>query len=80
VAACHRGDPDRWQRGFDELVGQYTGTVGRIENAQVGIYLLYAAAGGHAFIDRVLYLPKSWTADPERCRAAGVPDDAKFAT
>ncbi|MDX6241660.1 MAG: hypothetical protein QOG10_6484 [Kribbellaceae bacterium] len=59
---------------------QYTPTAGRIENAQVGVYLVYAATGGHAFIDRALYLPKSWTTDPERCRAAGVPDDIKFAT
>jgi SRSO17 transposase len=59
---------------------QYTGTAGRIENAQVGVYLVYAATGGHAFIDRALYLPKSWTAEPDRCRAAGVPDDTKFAT
>jgi SRSO17 transposase len=40
---------------------QYTGTAGRIENAQVGVYLVYAAEAGHAFIDRALYLPKSWT-------------------
>ena len=59
---------------------QYTGTAGRIENAQVGVYLVYAAERGHAFIDRALYLPKSWTTDPERCRAAGVPDDVRFAT
>jgi SRSO17 transposase len=59
---------------------QYTGTAGRIENAQVGVYLVYAATRGHAFIDRALYLPKSWTTDPDRCRAAGVPDDIKFAT
>jgi SRSO17 transposase len=59
---------------------QYTGTAGRIENAQVGVYLVYAATAGHAFIDRALYLPKSWTTDPERCRAAGVPDDIRFAT
>jgi SRSO17 transposase len=59
---------------------QYTGTAGRIENAQVGVYLVYAAAGGHAFIDRALYLPKSWTTDAERCRAAGVPGDTRFAT
>jgi SRSO17 transposase len=59
---------------------QYTGTAGRIENAQAGVYLVYAATRGHAFIDRALYLPKSWTTDPDRCRAAGVPDDIKFAT
>ena len=53
---------------------QYTGTAGRIENAQVAVYLGYAAPRGHALIDRALYLPKSWTGDPARCEAAGIPD------
>ena len=52
---------------------QYTGTAGRIENAQVAVYLGYAAPRGHALIDRELYLPKSWTGDPARCEAAGIP-------
>jgi SRSO17 transposase len=59
---------------------QYTGTAGRIENAQVAVYLGYAAPAGHALIDRELYLPRSWTDDPRRCRAAGIPDTAGFAT
>lgn len=59
---------------------QYTGTAGRIENAQVAVYLTYATDAGHAFIDRELYLPKSWTTDPERLAAAGVPDDTEFQT
>jgi SRSO17 transposase len=59
---------------------QYTGTAGRVENAQVGVYLAYASRAGYAFIDRALYLPRSWTGDPARCRAAGVPDDVRFAT
>jgi SRSO17 transposase len=59
---------------------QYTGTAGRIENAQVAVYLGYAAPAGHALIDRELYLPRSWTDDPGRCRAAGIPDAAGFAT
>jgi len=59
---------------------QYTGTAGRIENAQVAVYLVYAGARGHAFIDRALYLPKSWTEDPARLREAGVPEDVEFAT
>lgn len=59
---------------------QYTGTAGRIENAQVGVHLVYAAPAGHAFIDRALYLPRSWTEDPDRMRAAGVPDGVGFAT
>jgi SRSO17 transposase len=59
---------------------QYTGTAGRIENAQVAVYLTYAAAAGHAAIDRELYLPRSWTGNPARCRAAGIPDGTAFAT
>jgi SRSO17 transposase len=59
---------------------QYTGTAGRIENAQVAVYLSYAAPAGHALIDRELYLPRSWTGDPARCRAAGIPADVGFAT
>ncbi|MDQ6848399.1 MAG: IS701 family transposase [Actinomycetota bacterium] len=59
---------------------QYTGTAGRIENAQVAVFLTYAADRGHAFLDRALYLPKSWTGDPGRCAAAGVPDGIEFAT
>jgi SRSO17 transposase len=52
---------------------QYTGTAGRIENSQVAVYLTYAAPRGHALIDRALYLPKSWTEDPDRCTDAGIP-------
>ena len=59
---------------------QYTGTAGRIENSQVAVYLAYAGPGGHAFIDRDLYLPTAWTQDRARCTAAGVPDDVAFAT
>jgi SRSO17 transposase len=59
---------------------QYTGTAGRIENAQVAVYLAYAAPAGHTLIDRRLYLPKDWCEDPQRRAAAGVPDDVEFAT
>jgi SRSO17 transposase len=59
---------------------QYTGTAGRIENAQVAVYLVYAGARGHAMIDRELYLPRSWTDDPDRLDAAGVPADIGFLT
>jgi SRSO17 transposase len=67
----------------DQSVGvqrQYTGTAGRIENAQVAVYLTYAAPRGYALIDRALYLPRSWTQDRDRCAAAGVPEDVQFAT
>ncbi|MFB6980334.1 IS701 family transposase [Streptomyces scopuliridis] len=59
---------------------QYTGTAGRIENAQVAVYLVYAGRRGHAAVDRELYLPRSWTADPDRCRDAGLDQDTAFAT
>ncbi|MFV2022624.1 IS701 family transposase [Micromonospora sp. LOL_023] len=59
---------------------QYTGTAGRVENAQVAVYLAYAAPGGHTLIDREVYLPKAWTDDPDRCAAAGIPADVEFAT
>jgi SRSO17 transposase len=59
---------------------QYTGTAGRIENAQVAVFLTYAARRGHALIDRALYLPRSWVEDPDRCAAAGIPADTQFAT
>jgi SRSO17 transposase len=59
---------------------QYTGTAGRIENAQVAVYLVYATGAGHAVIDRELYLPRCWIDDPERLQAAGVPDQVGFAT
>jgi SRSO17 transposase len=59
---------------------QYTGTAGRVENAQVAVYLMYATSTGHALIDRDLYLPRAWTDDPERCQTVGVPDQVGFAT
>ena len=59
---------------------QYSGTAGRTENCQVGVFLAYASAGGHALIDRELYLPQSWAEDRDRCRAAGIPDEIEFAT
>jgi SRSO17 transposase len=59
---------------------QYSGTAGRIENSQVGVFLAYAGRRGHALLDRALYLPKEWTDDRTRCREAGVPDAVPFAT
>jgi SRSO17 transposase len=89
--AEHLGDPDAVlvidetgdvKKG-SSTVGtqrQYTGTAGRIENAQVAVYLTYTSSKGHALIGRTLYLPRVWTDDPDRLRAAGVPDDVVFAT
>ena len=59
---------------------QYSGTAGRIENAQVGVFLGYASRHGHALVDRALYLPKGWAQDRARCRAARIPDEVAFAT
>jgi SRSO17 transposase len=59
---------------------QYTGTAGRIENAQVAVYLGYASPAGYTLVDRELYLPRSWTEDRARCEAAGIPQDTVFAT
>jgi SRSO17 transposase len=59
---------------------QYTGTAGRVENAQVAVYLVYATDAGHAVVDREMCLPRSWTDGPARCRAVGVPDEVGFAT
>lgn len=67
----------------DKSVGvqrQYSGTAGRIENCQVGVFLALASARGRTLIDRELYLPKSWCDDPNRLRNAGVPADVNFAT
>jgi SRSO17 transposase len=59
---------------------QYTGTAGRIENSQVGVFLCYASDKGAALVDRELYLPEEWAADGERRRAAAVPEETEFAT
>src|SRR6202789_3784600 len=59
---------------------QYTGSAGKITNCQIGVFASYVSRHGHAFIDRALYLPKEWTDDPTRLKAAYVPPDAGFAT
>src|SRR5690349_11428157 len=59
---------------------QYSGTAGRIENCQIGVFLAYATAHGHTLLDRELYLPKEWTDDRERCQRAGIPEARGFAT
>jgi SRSO17 transposase len=59
---------------------QYTGSAGKITNCQIGVFAAYVSTKGHAFIDRRLYLPKSWTSAPACRRAAHVPDPVTFAT
>lgn len=67
----------------DQSVGvarQYSGTAGRVENCQVGVFACYASRFGHALIDRQLYLPKGWAENPARLQKASVPEEAAFAT
>lgn len=59
---------------------QYSGTAGRVENCQIGVFLGYASRHGRALLDRELYLPESWTQDPERCKKARVPETVTFKT
>jgi SRSO17 transposase len=59
---------------------QYSGTAGRIENCQVGVFLAYASRYGQALVDRRLYLPESWTQDRARCARASIPETVGFAT
>ena len=57
---------------------QYSGTAGRVENCQVGVFLAYATTSECAYVDAKLYLPEVWTKDRERCREAGIPKDVEF--
>ena len=59
---------------------RYSGTAGKVDNCQLGVFLAYASGTGRAFIDRELYLPKAWTDDSARCRAARVPAQVGFRT
>ncbi|MFF7987356.1 IS701 family transposase [Streptomyces sp. NPDC007901] len=59
---------------------QYSGTAGRTENCQIGVFAAYASSRGRALVDRELYLPKSWTSDPDRCAEAKIPGERTFAT
>ncbi len=59
---------------------QYSGTAGRIENCQIGVFLASASRHGHTLLDRELYVPAEWTTDRARCRQAGIPDERRFAT
>jgi SRSO17 transposase len=59
---------------------QYSGTAGKIENCQIGVFLAYASTHGHTLLDRELYLPQEWTDDRERCQRVGIPEQRAFAT
>ncbi len=89
--AEHLGDPDGVlivdETGFLKKgtksagVGRmYSGTAGRIENCQIGVFCAYRSAKGQTLVDRELYLPRDWIADRPRCRAVSVPDEVEFAT
>ena len=73
------GFPKKGERSAG-VARQYTGTAGRIENAQVGVFLAYASRRGTAFLDRALYLPEAWAGDPRRREGAGIPEGTAFAT
>ncbi|RUT05863.1 hypothetical protein DSM107010_53930 [Chroococcidiopsis cubana SAG 39.79] len=67
----------------DKSVGvgrQYSGTAGRVENCQIGVFLGYATAKGFAFLDREIYLPKEWVNDQKRREETGVPEAVRFTT
>jgi SRSO17 transposase len=59
---------------------QYSGTAGRVENCQIGVFLAFVGREGHALLDRELYLPKEWAGDADRREAAHIPEDVAFAT
>ena len=69
------------RRWGDKSVGigrQYLGSVGKVENGQVGVYLTYASEHGQAFLDTRLFIREEWFDAPERCRAAGIPEEVVF--
>ena len=87
----HLGEPDSVlivdETGFLKkgkksagVARQYSGTAGRIENCQIGVFLAYRSGRGAAFLDRALYLPKAWAEDSARRREAGIPSGVSFAT
>lgn len=59
---------------------QYSGTLGRIDNCQIGVFVNYCSHHGHTLIDRRLFLPEAWTQDRDRCDQAGVPGSVVFRT
>jgi SRSO17 transposase len=87
----HLGDPNGVlvldETGFPKkgrhsagVARQYSGTLGKVDNCQIGVFLSYASPLGYALLDRELYLPQAWTDDRERCQQAGIPEDRCFAT
>jgi SRSO17 transposase len=85
---CHRDgvwvlDETGFPKQGKKSVGvarQYCGTLGKIANCQVGVFLAYVSAQGHVLVDKALYLPTAWTDDRQRCREAGVPEGVGYQT
>lgn len=73
------GFPKKGQHSVG-VARQYSGTLGKIGNCQVGVFLAYASLHGFAAIDRELYLPREWLDDPGRCRQAGIPSGTPMRT
>ena len=71
------GFPKQGQKSVG-VARQYCGTLGKVGNCQLGVFLAYVSARGHALVDKRLYLPPAWTADPARCHAAGVPAEVGY--
>src|SRR5438067_4863147 len=74
-------DPSGFPKKGTESCGvdrQWCGRLGKVDNCQVGVFVTYAAPGGHALIDRRLYLPQAWATDPKRRRQCHVPKDVAF--
>lgn len=71
------GFPKKGQKSVG-VARQYSGTLGRVDNCQVGVFVSYSGSQGETLIDRRLFLPQEWTADPERCQLAGVPQNVIF--
>jgi SRSO17 transposase len=63
----------RWGDKSVGIARQYLGSVGKVDNGQVGVYLTYASERGQAFLDMRLFIPKAWFADVRRCQEAGIP-------
>src|SRR3954447_22541728 len=87
----HLGDPDAVlvldETGFVKkgtksagVQRQYSGTAGRVENCQIGVFLAYASSKGHALIDRALYLPEGWAGDAAQREEVAIPEAVVFAT
>lgn len=76
-------DPSAFPKKGTKSVGvarQWCGRLGKVDNCQVGVYMAYVSGNGHTLVNTRLYLPKEWTKDRARCKAAGIPKDVKFRT